>query len=164
MKLEWLGRYRELLRRQIRYNNIYARTCNDSIEDADGISLTAQQWQTLESIVEFEDENQNMVSLSALLGIPASSFSKQVRFLQNQGLVDKYQKKGNRKDIILKPTEKGRLCYQKRTSTIKALWEERFSLLDRLSDEDLSLVEEYLGRMTEDIDPDNQGNVEIFKI
>ena len=118
LKLEWMGRYRELIRMIIKYNNLFSRMSTEKMIDNSGSALTAQQWQTLECVIEYEDTNFNMASFAKQLGIPKSTFSKYVKYLVEQELVDKYQQSDNNKNIILKPTEKGRSLYKKNSAII----------------------------------------------
>jgi len=165
MKLEWMGRYREFIGLLSKYVNIFSNFGNKVVVDKLGLRLTSVQWQTLECVIEYEDENKNMVFMANKIGIKKSSFSKFIKVLVNYGLVERYQQKGNRKDIILKPSEKGRIYYKTRSQIIlESAWKEPFSVLDKLSDENLSIIVDFMKRVIDDLDPKNNKVVELFKL
>ncbi len=165
MKLEWMGRYRELIRMIIKYNNLFTRMNSDKLIDNSGISLTAQQWQTLECVIEYEDTNFNMAYFAKQLGIPKSTFSKYVKYLSENGLVDKYQQSDNNKNIILKPTAKGRALYKKNSAIIlNAGWKDVFATLDTLSDEQIAMFTEFMAKMAADLEPENNKVIELMKL
>ena len=155
MQLCWMGRYRELVGQLIRYANIYVRGYNIELGGIDGISLSAQSWQVLECILEHEDEKLKMAELSRFLGMPQSTFSKYVKKLVSQKLVERYRKEDNLKDIILKPSVFGKSFYLERS---KGLYEkgykEMFSLLESVSSEDLKLVVASLENLADHLDFD----------
>ena len=132
------------------------------ISSSSNISLNAQQWQTLECIIEFEDENRNMFFMANQIGVPKSTFSKNVKLLVDSGLVDRYRQSNNRKDIILKPSEKGRKYYKTHSEILlKKGWKIPFSVLDKLSDENMSTMEEFMSEMIATLEPEVR---ELFKI
>ena len=164
MKLEWMGRNRELIRMLYKYINLSSKP-DKPIPDKSGISINAQQWQTLECIIEYEDENKNMAFMAKQMGIPKSSFTKNIKLLVDYGLIDRYQQAGNRKDIILKPSNKGRAFYQKRSKVIFEYgWKEPFAALDKLTDENLAIFVEFLLKMAAEKEPENNKARELFKL
>ena len=129
-----MGRNREFIRLLMKYINLFSHYGNKTATTNSGISMTAQQWQTLECIIEYEDEMKNMVFMAGQLGVPKSTYSKYVGLLVKQGLVERYQYTGNRKDIILQPTEKGRSFYKERSHIIlESAWIEPFAILEKFS-------------------------------
>ena len=112
MKLEWMGRYRDLVSALVMHGNVATRAQDLTAEVADGIRLKSQQWEVLEYIAEHPDETLSMVEISYRLCIPTSTFSKTVKLLCSYGLVEKYQTVNNRKNIILRPTDYGRTVYE----------------------------------------------------
>jgi len=161
MKLEWMGRNREFIRLLMKYMNIFSHY-DKKISSSSNISLNAQQWQTLECIIEFEDENRNMFFMANQIGVPKSTFSKNVKLLVDSGLVDRYRQSNNRKDIILKPSEKGRKYYKTHSEILlKKGWKIPFSVLDKLSDENMSTMEEFMSEMIATLEPEVR---ELFKI
>jgi len=124
-----MGRYRELIGLLSKYVNIFANFGSKAVAEKLGFRLTSQQWQTLECIVEYEDENKNMMFMTNSIGLKKSTFSKFIKVLVNYGLVERYQQKGNRKDIVLKPSEKGRIYYKDRSKILLELvWKEAFAV------------------------------------
>lgn len=140
MDLNWMGRYRELVGALVLQNNLYTKNLTVKTHISEDIDLTPQEWQVLEYIVEHEKDDDSMKQLSERLAIPQSSFSKQCRLLCENGLVDRYQLVGNRKNIILKPTEKGKQIYETYSKTLaEGAYKAFFQTLDGFSDKELSV-------------------------
>lgn len=161
-----MGRYRELIRMIIKYNNLFPRTNVAMIRnDSSGVILNAQQWQTLECVIEYEDASANMAFFAKQLGLPKSTFSKNVKLLVAQGLVERYQHKNNRKNIVLRPSEKGRALYLKDSAIIlNSGWKEAFGVLKGLSDENLALVVTFMEKLAADLEPENNKVFELMKL
>jgi DNA-binding MarR family transcriptional regulator len=99
------------------------------------------------------------------IGLQKSSFSKYVKLLIDKGLVERYQQTDNIKDIILKPTEKGRNRYQERSRLIfESAWKEPFAILDKLTDENLAIITEFMSKMVADLEPKNNKVRKLLKL
>jgi len=160
-----MGRYREFVGLLCKYVNIFANLGNKAFTDKLGFRLTSLQFQTLECILEYEDENKNMMFMANKIGLKKSTFSKFVKMLVNYGLVERFQQKGNRKDIILKPSEKGRVYYKARSEILlESAWKGPFTVLDKLSDENLAIIVDFMKKTIYDLDPKNNKVVELFKL
>lgn len=147
MKIEWMGRYRELLKALVLHSNMSARISSIPADIGEGFSLTPYEWQVLECILEHEDENVNMIYMSNGLGVSQSTFSKITKKLCKCGLVQRYQALGNRKNIILKGTEQGRRLYLEHTSQVlEKVFEPLFEGLNSLSDQAIKTFVEALNR------------------
>ena len=109
METGWMGRYRPLVAELVRHSNITQRLSATRFSVADDICLNSQEWQVFEYILEHSDDDayMNMNMISERLGIAQSTFSKIVKALCAYGLVNKYQTTRNRKNILLRPSEKG---------------------------------------------------------
>lgn len=166
MKLEWMGRYRELIRMVIKYTNLFPRSNTQFIKNnRSGVCLSAQQWQTLECIIESEDTSANMVFFSKQLGLPKSTFSKNVKLLVAQGLVERYQQVNNKKNIVLKPSEKGRELYARNSAIIlNSGWKDAFAVLEGLPDESLLLITKFMEKLAADLEPENNKVFELMKL
>jgi len=135
LKFQWMGRYRELLRALVLHSNNTARL-SSIIMDVGGVAMTPYEWQVFECILEHEDENVNMISMSNSLGVPQSTFSKVTKKLCKHGLVERYQALGNRKNIILKGSEMGRELYLAHVGQVmEGVFRPLFDALDDLPDE-----------------------------
>ncbi|MFA6507176.1 MAG: MarR family transcriptional regulator [Treponemataceae bacterium] len=133
--------------------------------DRSGVSLNAQQWQTLECVIEYENTSANMAFFAKQLGLPKSTFSKNVKLLVAQGLVERYQQINNRKNIVLKPSEKGRALYLKDSAIIlNSGWKEAFSVLEDLPDENLALIVKFMEKLAADLEPENNKVFELMKL
>lgn len=139
MNTEWMGRYRPLLAALVRHSNITQRSSGTRTMLTDEISLNAQEWQVFEYIIEHMEDDAYMNLISDRLGIPQSTFSKIVKALCLHGLVDKYLTSNNRKNIILRPSEKGLSVYQQHSQKVlSAKFEPFFEMLDSFSDEQIA--------------------------
>ncbi len=160
-----MGRYRELIRMIMKYNNLFSRKLSEKAFDGYGISLTAQQWQTLECVIEYEDTNFNMAYFAKQLGLPKSSFSKHVQSLVERGLVERYQHTNNRKNVVLKPSEKGLALYRRNSAIIlESGWKEVFAIMKDLRDEDLELMVKFMGAMAAELEPENNKVFALMKM
>lgn len=140
MEKDWMGRYRALMDELVIHTNIVIKGQKIKHDIGDGVLLIAQEWQILEFLIIHEDENHNMGYIAEKLNIPQSSFSKYVKNLWERNLVEKYQTKGNRKNIILKPSQKGIDLYYRRVEEVyHPNFKNFFDSLSKISDDDLNI-------------------------
>ena len=98
-----------------------------------GASFSASEIQTLEYILTNQDKNQNMAEMAYYLGIPASTFSKNVNKMMKKGLVEKYHISTNRKEIILRVSDFGKDVYEQYSRfAYERLYKDVFSVLDQV--------------------------------
>lgn len=144
-----MGRYRPLIRAIVRNRNLFARAVNTRTENTGGdISLTIQEWIVLEYAIENEDREDSMICISERLGLAPSSFSKITHSLCRSGLLAKYQTVGNKKNVIVRPTEEGRAFYLEYSAQLeKTIFRGFFSELEGLSDENLACVERAIEKL-----------------
>lgn len=141
MQTEWMGRYRPLVAALVQHSNITARAAARSNEIGEGIFLNTVSWQVLEYLIEHGDDASCMTHVHEALGIPQSSFSKIARQLTDLGLVARYQSTANRKNIILKPSEKALRLYRSFSQRIyEKDFQPFFEDLDALDDESLAVI------------------------
>ncbi len=134
MQTEWMGRYRPLVAALVQHSNITARAAARSNEIGEGIFLK-------EYLIEHRDDASCMTHIHEALGIPQSSFSKIARQLTDLGLVERYQSTANRKNIILKPSEKALRLYRSFSQRIyEKDFQSFFQDLDALDDDSLAVV------------------------
>ncbi len=140
-----MGRYRELVRALVYYSNSSNRELytKKSLAPIDGISLSKHEYQILEYICEFEHENKIMVDISRDLGILQSVVTKATKSLSDYGLIDRYRINGNRKSIVLKPTQAGKKLYTDiYTQEIEARFTAFFNTLENFDDSQLQAFEQ----------------------
>lgn len=138
------GRYHDLVLALVRHSNSVNRVLNTET-NIGGFGLTVQEYQLLEAVAEYEDENWIMSDYASHLGISLSSISKMASKLTSLGLITKYKLSTNKKNIILKPTDTGIELYHRFFSDISGkLFAPFYAKLD-------TIPEEYLERMTEAI-------------
>ena len=131
MKLEWMGKYRDLVEAVIRYGNSYAgRYQKERYMGADA-TFSPAQLQVMEYILENEEKNQSMVEVATRLGISPSAFSKNVKRMTEKGLLEKYHTVSNRKNVIVRASARSREVYQQYTKfALDTLFGEVFAVLD----------------------------------
>ncbi|MBR5343001.1 MAG: winged helix-turn-helix transcriptional regulator [Oscillospiraceae bacterium] len=111
MELNWMGRYRELVRAIVYYSNSSNRNLFTANRRRSPSDLSMHEYQILEYICEFENENRIMAEISRDTGIAQSIITKATKHLIALGLVERYRLGNNRKSIVLLPTEDGRAKY-----------------------------------------------------
>lgn len=111
MELSWMGRYRELVRALVYYSNSSNRSLFTSNRNHSADDLSMHEYQILEYICEFEDDNRIMADISRDTGIAQSIITKATKHLIALGMVERYRIGNNRKSIVLRPTETGRAKY-----------------------------------------------------
>jgi DNA-binding MarR family transcriptional regulator len=137
MKLDWMGDHRTLIEKIIKYGNAYSNTYKLQRSYGTDVMFSASQIQTLEYILEAEDKEEKMSKMAARLGVSRSTFSKNVKNLTEKGLLEKYHLSGNRKDIYVKPSAKGREVYAKYTDFVRELcFDDIFKHADQISTAD----------------------------
>lgn len=133
MKLEWLGEYRELVEKVIKFGNAYAARQQKVQDIGAPVPFSAAELQTMEYILENEDKHQNMAEIAARLGMSPSTFSKNVRKMLDKGLLEKYHAAGNRKNIIVRVSPQGREVYEFYTRyAMDHFFSELFARLDQI--------------------------------
>ncbi|MBR0207850.1 MAG: winged helix-turn-helix transcriptional regulator [Oscillospiraceae bacterium] len=141
MSVEWMGRYRELVRSLIYYSNASNRG-GHKLPSINGVSLTKHEYQILEYLCEFKASNRIMADISRDLGILQSIVTKATKVLISYGLVDRYRIVGNRKNIVLKPTPAGEeLYFAYYTRYIRDIFEPFFEVLGKADSEDLVMFQ-----------------------
>ena len=112
MESAWMGRYRPLIAALVYHGNNVARTQYTRVPMKDDIDMTQVEWQILEYLLENEQDDECMSRISERLGIPQSSLSKAVKTLCGFGLVERFRRGRNRKNVILRATQKGLDLYR----------------------------------------------------
>ncbi len=165
MESDWMGRYREIVAAVVLHGNVVIRTQADVADIGDGILLRHQQWQILEYIVENRDKIFSMNDISYRLNIPQSTFSKTVKLLCEHGLVEKYQAVNNRKNIILRPTDRGRELYTENSEKrVKQTFEGFFEALRDVSDDALHAVAKAIETLDNALLPERRQEIEVVKL
>ncbi len=143
MQLEWLGKYRTFIESLIFYVNIYGQVYTSQGFHDTSVPCSVAQIQVLEYILENEEKNQKMAEVANRLGISPSAFSKNVKKMEEKGLLDRYHSVNNKKDVIIKASPLGRKVYQE---YVDSLWERRFKKTFEILDE---IPEVYIQKFTE---------------
>lgn len=154
METEWMGRYRHLIAALVRHVNV-ASTGNFERDDfGDGVLLRPISWQTLEYSIEHIDHTDSMTDIARSLGIPQSTFSKLVKELVSYGFVEKYIATNNRKNVILRPTEKGIAFFRRYNDERNiGLFTDFMAEMDSFSDEQIARFAHALETLTDSLPP-----------
>lgn len=165
MESNWMGRYQEIIDALVLHGNVVMRTQAELSDIGEGILLKPQQWQILEYIVKNRDTLFSMIDISYRLNIPQSTFSKTVKLLYEYDLVEKYQAVNNRKNIILRPTEKGLQIYRQHAENhVRPFFEGFLDALRNVSDDDLHAVAKAIEALDNEMLPERKEKVEMIKI
>lgn len=165
MEFNWMGRYQEIIDALVLHGNVVLRTQATTSEIGEGILLKPQQWQILEYIVRNCDKTFSMIDISYRLNIPQSTFSKTVKLLYEYDLVEKYQTVNNRKNIILRPTEKGLQVYRQHAEYhVKPFFESFIDALRDVADEDLHAVAKAIEALDNEMLPERKEEVEMIRL
>ena len=142
MYLEWMGKYRLLVEKMIRYANMYAAIYKKEDFYGTDIPISFEQVQVLEYLLENEQLNQNMVMIANRLGITPSNFTRIVNKLVGKGLLEKYYVEGNRKNIVIRVTDLGKEQYQIYSEYIYELSFSRlFKQIEGIPEEELNQID-----------------------
>lgn len=142
MELKWMGRYRELVRALVYYANSSSRGASAAKGGAGPYGLNQNEYQILEYICEFEDENRIMTDIARDTGILQSIVTKSTKSLVEKKLVERYRIPGNHKSIILKPTELGKKVYTKYAADVEEVFQAFFKSLEGANEQELQMFEQ----------------------
>ena len=164
MDMHWMGRYRKLVMALVQHSNITMRGVGIKDRITDDIWLTANEWQILEYIIEHSEDDAHMNHMLEVLALPQSSFSKTVSLLCSYGLVEKYQTETNRKNVLLKPTEKALAIYKEKSNELDTeMFEDFFKTLDGFDDETLDRFTDALLAFNMVLKADSEKRLETAK-
>ena len=163
MKLEWMGRYRELVRALVYYANSSSRSANSVKGGTGTFSLNQNDYQILEYICEFEDESRIMADISRDTGILQSIVTKSTKHLVEMGLIERFRIPGNHKSIILKPTELGKQAYLELAGDVEKVFQDFFKSLEPADDHELAMFEQAVRKLGGDWG-NSANNVKLEKI
>ena len=141
MDLQWMGRYRELVRALVYYSNSSNRSVLASKKKEEAGHLSMHDYQVLEYICEFEDDNRIMTDISRDTGIAQSIITKCTKNLLALGLIERYRLGNNRKSIVLQPTQAGREKYlQIAQQEVEPAFKAFFKALEEFTPEQLEAI------------------------
>lgn len=136
MALDWLGEHEGFISELMRFGNAYALNYNTERDLGLGIKLSASEVQMMECIISSEDEYLKMAEIAAKMGIPASTFSKNIKKMMEKGFIEKYHLSNNKKEIIVRVSDYGRTIYEKYCRIVTdSLYGEVFRRLDEIPPE-----------------------------
>lgn len=166
MKQNWKGRYGEVVAAIVRFNNIAARNSTLQIDYTDyGFSLSAQEWQVLEYLLEHPDSYSPMAHISQDLGIATSTLTKYSSKLAKLGLVEKYKAADNRKNIILRASRLGEQFYEQMVDRfMKANFQGFFQALSSLDDKQLAKLTEGIESLAGRLDTEAPGGSHLIRL
>lgn len=146
MGLQWLGKYEDFVSKLMHFGNAYVQNYNTERSFDVGAEFSASEIQTMEYILVNSHKHQNMAEVASHLGIPTSTFSKNVKKMMKKGLLEKYHFSTNKKDIIIRVSAFGQQVYDEYSRyAYENLYKEVFAILDEVP-------EEYVARFTKILD------------
>ena len=139
----WMGKYRDFVESIIYLCNRSATRFNMPQYYNTSFRLTAIQIQIIEYTL--EDNNDKMSAIAARLGITRGAFSNNVTKLVDMGLLEKSHRGGNKKDLFIAVTDRGREEYVRYAQFVydKAL-RHVFALADELTPESIDAFRKIL--------------------
>lgn len=146
MKLSWMGEYRGVVEKLIKYCNVYASVYNREMDYGAEIEFSYSQIQVVEYLLENEDLHQNMSEIASRLGITLSTFSKLVNRLVKKGFLEKFHTTENHKAVIVRATDYGREVYGQYANHIL---KDHFSKMFQVADE---IPKEYIPKIAAMLD------------
>lgn len=136
MGLQWLGKYEAFVSELMHFGNAYVQNYNTERSFDLGADFSASEIQTLEYILVNADKHQNMAEVASHLGIPTSTFSKNVKKMMQKGLLEKYHFSTNKKDIIIRVSDFGQKVYEEYSRyAYEKLYKDVFAILDDVPQE-----------------------------
>lgn len=146
MKLEWMGEYRELIAALFRFGNAYSQIAKQPTVGVK-VRFGPYEVQIMEHILEYGDQNKNMIWYANKLGIQRSTFSKCIKKLTDKGLIEKYRLVNNKKNVILRVSPLGMEEYTKYIDVAKKTWfDEFFQILSSMNPESVRDIKYVLDR------------------
>lgn len=134
MDMEWMGRYRELVRQLQHFGNRYALQYNREINCGNGVQLSPAQLQVLQYLVENERQNLKMSQVAKGLDIMQSTFSKCVSRMEEKGMLEKYHTADNRKDVIIRASSAGKDAWLNYSLRLYPAYQQFFKALEDIPD------------------------------
>lgn len=164
--MPWIGRYRNVVAAMIRYANISQRLLTEHIYQSEyDVTFSPQEWQVLEYLLEHPNNTLCMAAIADKLGMVPSTFSKCMQALVRNGLADRFRAEGNKKNVILRSTDKGRDFYQSEVKRFVApTYQVLFDSLSSFSDEQLTDIAKAINSLSDSLMPNKEGDATLVKL
>ena len=144
MDLEWMQKHRALVGKMIRFANAYTVMYTRPVQMGTDIEISASQIQTLEYVM--ENETMKMSDIAQKLGVTKATFSHNAQHLVEMGLLSRYRRGDNKKEVYLFATDLGKKVYKDYTDYVFDNWYRKmFEMAD-------GIPEEYLQKFGEIVD------------
>lgn len=143
MELKWMGKYRSFFESMYCYINTYDQIYSIQGFHKTSVPCSLAQIQILEYILENEERNQKMAQVAERLGVSPATFSKNVKKMTEKGLLEKYKRENDKKDVIVKVSPLGKKVYEE---YVEALMDMRFRETLKILD---SIPERYIDKMSQ---------------
>lgn len=159
METEWMGRYRSLIASLVRHVNVASTGNFERGDFGNGILLRPISWQALEYSIEHIDHTDSMSDVARTLGITQSTFSKLTKELVSYGFVEKYVATNNKKNVIIRPTDKGiKFYHQYNENRNKGIFTDFMAELETFSDEEIERFTHAIDALTNSLPPASKQN------
>ena len=120
MDLEWMQKHRALVGKMIRFANAYTVMYTRPVQMGTDIEISASQIQTLEYVM--ENETMKMSDIAQKLGVTKATFSRNAQHLVEMGLLSRYRRGDNKKEVYLFATDLGKKVYKDYTDYVFDNW------------------------------------------
>lgn len=151
MNLSWIGESRPLIEALFQWGNQYAAAYHKQIHVTEDLSINSSEYQIIEYLLENEELQLNMAGVARRLGISPVTFSVNIAKLEKLGLVKKYYREENQKDIIVLVTDRGREVYTLFSNQLSQMWEDGvLDLLAQIPMEYQEIFQQVLRNLTRD--------------
>ncbi len=168
MELKWMGKYRELVRDIVFFSNSSNRSVFTANRRRSEDELNMHEYQILEYICEFENDNRIMADISRDTGIAQSIITKATKKLIALNLVERYRLGSNRKSIVLRPTQAGKDKYLEiALGAVAPAFDRFFQALEGIDDAELTHFGNAIRRLSTDwamVDQEPEPELQLTKI
>lgn len=107
-----------------------------------GFPLHSSQLRFIDTI--HHNPDINVTDLAQILGISKSAVSKMTSKLKSMGLVERYTAPENKKDVLVKLTDRGELVHERFTKTYRNAFNHIHNKLDGYSQEEKATIIRFL--------------------
>ncbi len=137
--MKWLEDKEEFVKLFIKLLNNYVSLYSKAVDYGSGEKISLSEIQVLERVMELDELR--MSDLATELGYTKAAITKSVTKLEKKKLVEKYKKKSNKKEKIIKVTEYGIKVYNEYQQFVyKHLFKDLFQVIDESDD---AFIENY---------------------
>lgn len=141
---------RTLIEKSIRIFNKYMELETMAREYCSGITLFPSEVHTIEAIG--KNPNLNVTELAARLGVTKGTISKALKKLENKGLIERFKKLDNKKEVFIWLTEDGKRVFNGHEKFHLDFYTEANKYFKDLDEKEKRIIEKFLMKSEELLD------------